>query len=108
MYTNHEDFVRRTSETTQGVFAEDWDPSLVMEFRNCQCNTTLVCLVQTRRDISDAATIRREQFDEVINELAAQGVPEEMARKDIRKIIEYVTTFIEQVTNLISNLKKNN
>jgi hypothetical protein len=87
-YSDHEDFINRTKEPQRGVFVK-FNPVLTMEYRHCKCGSTLVCLVKTRRDVTAEGAVKRQQFDDAMEEMVTQGISEEDARKTLQEIILY-------------------
>lgn len=85
------EFIRDTVSTTQGAglkqgFTDD-EQAIVELFRNCQCGSTLMSPVQSRRGSSDLASECREQFDTLVAQMAAAGKTHESAREDLRQVI---------------------
>lgn len=85
------EFVRDTVSTTQGAglkqgFTDD-EQAIVELFRNCQCGSTLMSAMHSRRGNSDLASECRDQFDKLVAQMAATGKTHESAREDLRQVI---------------------
>jgi len=76
------------TSTTGLKQSEDEDGSKIVEvFRNCLCGSTLMDFFSDRRDFSEAGTIRREKFDELLNFLNENGLDRKIARAELLKVM---------------------
>lgn len=90
-YQTLDEFIRDTVSSAQGAglkqgFSED-EQAIVELFRNCQCGSTLMSPVHSRRGNSDLASECREQFDKLVAQMAVAGKTHESAREDLRQVI---------------------
>lgn len=91
VFNNPEEFVRET-ESIRGVSglksASDDDGRPVVElFRNCPCGSTLMDAFRDRRDASETGLWRRAKFGDLMDRLVARGVPREVARAELLKVL---------------------
>ncbi|MBL4852287.1 MAG: CbiX/SirB N-terminal domain-containing protein [Gammaproteobacteria bacterium] len=90
-YQTLSEFIRDTVSTTpetglkQGF--NDEEQAIVELLRNCQCGSILMSPVHSRRGNSDLASECREQFDQLVAQMAATGRTHESAREDLRQVI---------------------
>ncbi len=90
-YQTLEEFIRDTVSTSAGTglkqgFSDD-EQAIVELFRHCQCGSTLMSPVHSRRGNSDLASECREQFDRLVAQMATSGRTHESAREDLRQVI---------------------
>jgi len=90
-YQTLAEFIRDTVSTAPGAglkqgFNDD-EQAIVKLLRNCQCGSTLMSPVHSRRGHSDLASECREQFDMLVTQMAATGRTHESAREDLRQVI---------------------
>ncbi|MBL1292870.1 MAG: CbiX/SirB N-terminal domain-containing protein [Thiotrichales bacterium] len=91
-YQTMGEFIRDTVSTIAGAglkqgFTDD-EQAIVELFRHCQCGSTLMSPGQkSRRGNSDLASECREQFDQLVAQMAAAGKTHESAREDLRQVI---------------------
>ena len=68
--------------------SEDDDGKPIVEvFRNCVCGSTLLDFAQSRRDHSERGEQRRQKFDKMLAALVRHGIEQEVARQELRKVI---------------------
>ena len=68
--------------------AVDDDNNRVIElFRNCECGSTVMDSFRDRRDTTAAGLRRREKFGALILTLVEKGIPTEMARLELLKLV---------------------
>lgn len=66
---------------------DDDDNPIVDLFRNCECGSTLMESFSDRRDVSEAGIKRRQNFEQILGELLAQGVAREVAYVELIKFM---------------------
>lgn len=91
LFNTPEEFVRET-ESIRGVSgfksSNDDDGRPVVElFRNCPCGSTLMDAFRDRRDTSEAGLRRRAKFGELMERLVARGIPRDVARAELLKVL---------------------
>ena len=92
------DFIRQTqairgrSGLKQGY--DDDDRPLVELYRNCPCGSTLMEFFGDRRDHSPAGERRRERFGRLMDQLVAAGVPRDVAREELKRLLRGGTSEI--------------
>lgn len=66
---------------------DDDDRPIVELYRNCPCGSTLMEFFGDRRDTSPAGNRRRERFGQVLDRVVAAGVPREIGREEILRLL---------------------
>jgi hypothetical protein len=66
---------------------DDDDLPILEIYRNCPCGSTLMDFFSDRRDLSDRGLARRQQFEDLLNQLAAQGMERGLARAELLKVL---------------------
>lgn len=70
IYRTHEDFMDHTQVPKAGRSAQfDTEDETVQAYRDCACGSTLLVLIEDRRDVSAAGVARRALFDEALDRL---------------------------------------
>lgn len=106
VYPSLQDFLARTEaiagrRSLKGSLDDD-DRPIVELFRNCVCGSTLMDVCVSRRDESEAGQRRREKFDRMLDLLVERGVEREMARAELRKVVNGgKSALLEQVLRTI-------
>ena len=72
VYKNHEEFVSETTTLKRGGFSKGYQENF-LEYRNCKCGSTMVCVIQNRRDITQKGISVRENFDHMLKDLVENG-----------------------------------
>jgi hypothetical protein len=76
-------------EDRSGLFVMEGlrDVASIGVFRNCACGSTLLADYHDRRDASEKGNERRQSFDRLLKDLCEQGIAEEDARSELRKLL---------------------
>ncbi len=90
-YETVEEFIDQTEEIrkSSGLKEDlgDEDEAIVCLFRNCTCGSTLMDEFTDRRNLSKSGLARREKFGEVLDKLSKKGIPGDVARLELLKVM---------------------
>lgn len=90
-YPTLEDFLSATESTPYGSSfiekAQFTDRSIVDILRNCACGSTLMVVLNERRDMTKRGTELRKLFDVLINVLDEHGIAKDRSREELIKYI---------------------
>jgi len=87
-YQTSEQFLRDTALLRNGIKAySENDQSYLEIFRNCPCGSTLLEVYKDRRDTSVRGVKRRDQFRSLLEHLVKNGLPTDIARRELLKIV---------------------
>jgi hypothetical protein len=91
VYESSEQFVLKTADIAgrSGLKSGQGDcgGQIVELFRNCVCGSTLMECFNDRRDLSTAGLKRRELFGRLMALLEKKGLPADLARTELLKLI---------------------
>lgn len=90
VFQDLQELIGKTSSFGDSSGLEDpelQNPGPVRLARVCRCDAMIVVLCSNRRDLSPQGAARRRLFDEILAKLLAQGVPEAMARSELRRML---------------------
>ena len=109
IYHSPQDFAVRTDAISGRVGFKatvEEDGSLILElFRNCECGSTLMDVFRDRRDTSAAGLLRRQNFEQLLQKLHAKGIPRDVARRELLKVMRGHTS--ELLDQLVRRGRKN-
>lgn len=90
-YETVEEFIEQTEAIRQSSgLKEDLDDDdrvIVGLFRNCTCGSTLMDEFNNRRNLTKSGIARREKFGELLDKLTEKGVPADVARSELLKVM---------------------
>jgi hypothetical protein len=91
-YDTLEEFIAETEPVGHPSGLSEMDfgtrPTIVGLYRNCVCRSTLVAGLKNRRGTSEQAVLAREQFDRLLALLEEQGVPRDVGRRELLKVMD--------------------
>lgn len=91
VYESSEQFVQKTADIggRSGLKSGQGDcgGQIVELFRNCICGSTLMECFNDRRDLSKTGLKRRELFGRLMAMLEKKGLPADLARTELLKLI---------------------
>lgn len=80
VYLDRGDFLNNTEILVHGKYSKG-TRGKVFEYRNCQCGSTLVCVVESQRDTSPEGLARRQEFERKLIFLVNNGIERNRARE---------------------------
>ncbi len=90
-YETVEEFIGQTEAIRQSSGLKedlgDDEEVIVGLFRNCTCGSTLMDEFTDRRNLTKSGLARREKFGEVLEKLLKKGIPPDVARLELLKVM---------------------
>jgi len=84
IYPERDSYLHNTQPLPKGDYSKGVR-SLIFEYRNCSCGSTIVCEVESERDDSAEGEIRRKEYDKQGEFLMNNGIEMKRAKEIIRK-----------------------
>lgn len=84
VYSNHDEFLKETSELNAGSLSQGPKES-VLSYRNCSCGSTITIKVTDMRDNSEAGNLQREEFRKKLEVYLEKGMEQVEAVRLVKK-----------------------
>lgn len=95
VYMDRGDFLNETELLIHGKYSKG-TRGKVFEYRNCECGSTLVCVVESKRDTSPEGLAKRQEFERKLIFLVNNGIERSRAREIVLAQLKREETLLQQ------------